>query len=62
MPAASVQAVKMLVALQNRAQITYSVEGTGKVVRQEPPAGTALSQPLAITLHCGDIDDGQTQQ
>ena len=56
------EAVKMLVALQNRAQITYSVEGTGKVVRQEPPAGTALSQPLAITLHCGDIDDGQTQQ
>jgi cell division protein FtsI/penicillin-binding protein 2 len=55
-------AVKMLVVIQDKFPISYNIEGTGKVVRQEPPAGSALSGPAVITLHCGDSDDGKVQE
>lgn len=56
------EAVKLLVDIQGRFPITYSIEGTGKVLTQTPAAGSDLTGLSTITLLCRDGDDGKVQK
>jgi len=54
--------VKLLASIQTKYPITYSVEGTGRVVKQTPLPGTPFTASTAITLYCKGNDDGQAKE